>query len=776
VQAYLLLIMAAAVIAVSAATVYGFAWSSSKAQSEATRRMTLQSERSAASIATSIAVARSSAEGLAAQPGLAAGLRKQAPCQLSAEGTESFSKIRIDIVAPGGRVLCSSDPSLPARGSVHKGSGWLGASLRKPSTLVDAHATDAVTRAPALVIAHSVPGPRGPQATVAVLVHLPGTAATLARNFAGIQHAGLSVVERATGAVVSTSDLPADRPYRVRFGHSQATGKWVGLGGTRRLYGSADVRGTGWRVYSGVPSATVLADARGTLTRQVWVGILTLLILAFAAWLLNRRVAGPLRAIATAVARVGREPDAKRLGETGTAEIAALGRAFNTMLDLRAGQEAQLVYQASHDPLTGLPNRMVLREQLDEAVRSDPQAITAVLWFGVDRLDIVNDSFGHDVGDSVLVAVASRLSATLRPSDTLAHFGGEEFVVLSEHLCAGESVELAKRLHRCLEEPFRGPDGDIVIHGSIGIAEADGSASNPEQLLRQADSAMREARRTSRNFCRFDRGLQDRATQHLKMEHDLWQALKRDEFVVHYQPVMDLSSGRIVGAEALVRWCHPDRGMIPPLDFIPVAEQTGQIVPIGHVVLERACRQAAAWRAAGHPLRISVNVAVAQLLDDGFVADVAAILSETGLRPEHLCLEVTESSLLSAGGLGTAGIEELRRLGVRISIDDFGTGYSSLSYLHQMPVDELKIDRSFISRLGNDVRDRHLVTAILGMARALDLTVVAEGVETEEQRELLAGFHCSLAQGYLFSAPQPAEGFVALLEAQPTPLRPLVAA
>jgi diguanylate cyclase (GGDEF)-like protein len=445
------------------------------------------------------------------------------------------------------------------------------------------------------------------------------------------------------------------------------------------------------------------------------------------------------------------------------------------MLDVRAGHEAQLVYQAGHDPLTGLPNRMVLREQLDEALRRDQQEATAVLWFGVDRLDVVNDSFGHDVGDRVLVAVASRLEAALRPEHTLARFGGDQFVVLAENLRPGEAGKLAERLHRCLEEPFAGPEADIVIQGSIGIAEARHAASNPEQLLRQADSAMREARRTSRSVCRFDRALQDRATQHLKVEHDLWQALKRDEFVVHYQPLLELSSGRIVAAEALVRWRHPERGMIPPLDFIPVAEQTGQIVPIGRVVLAHACRQAAAWRAAGHPLRISVNVAVAQLHDDGFVAEVAEMLAETGVLPDQLCLELTESSLLSAGGRASARIEALRHLGVRIAIDDFGTGYSSLSYLHQMPVDELKVDRSFISRLTHDVRDRHLVAAIMGMAHALDLTVVAEGVETDEQREVLAGFDCSLAQGYLFAPPQPAEDFFALLEGERPQLRPVAA-
>jgi EAL domain-containing protein (putative c-di-GMP-specific phosphodiesterase class I) len=366
----------------------------------------------------------------------------------------------------------------------------------------------------------------------------------------------------------------------------------------------------------------------------------------------------------------------------------------------------------------------------------------------------------------VLIVVASRLSAVLRPGDSLARFGAAEFVVLCGELDGSDAAELAQRLHGCLEEPFPGPQADIVIQGSIGIAEAGGSGVGPDELLRQADSAMREARRTGLPFCRFDRALQDRATQHLRIEHDLRQALNRDELVVHYQPLMDLRSGRIVGAEALVRWHHPERGMVPPLDFIPVAEQTGQIVQIGRVVLEQACSQAVAWHAAGHALRISVNVAVAQLRDHGFAAEVARVLAQTGLAADQLCLEITESSLLNVAGPAAAGIEALRRLGVRIAVDDFGTGYSSLAYLHQMPVDELKIDRAFVSRLERDERGRHLVLAIMRMARALDLAVVAEGVETRGQHELLSRFDCHLAQGYLFSPPRPADELVALLHDQ----------
>jgi diguanylate cyclase (GGDEF)-like protein len=593
---------------------------------------------------------------------------------------------------------------------------------------------------------------------------LPPTAAARAHSFGGINHAAFSVVNQATGAVLASSVLPANRLARVRFEHLQSTGDWKGIDGSRRLFGSARVPGTNWRVYSGVPRSTVLADARDTLTREALLGILALLILALAAWALNRRVAAPLRAIARHVgAQMGAEPDESRIHESGTAEIAALARGFNAMLDVRAGHEAQLAYQASHDPLTGLPNRVALREQLAVALRDETRTGHTVMCVGIDRLDVINDSFGHDVGERLLAAVVTRLSNMVRPGDTLARFGGDEFVVVCGDLACGEETGLAEPLQACFEEPFAGPDGDVVIHASIGIAEL-GAAGSADELLRQADSAMREARRTGVAFSRFDRALQDRATRQVRVENDLRQAVKRDEFVVHYQPLLDLRSGRIVGAEALVRWSHPQRGVVPPIDFVPLAEQTGQIVQIGRLVLEKACHQAAAWRLSGQALRISVNAAVAQLRDRGFAADVARILDETGLPAEQLCLEITESSLLNAAGSGIAGIEALRRLGVRIAIDDFGTGYSSLAYLHQMPVDELKIDRSFVSRLERDERDRHLVVAILGMAHALDLSVVAEGVETDMQHELLRRFGCELAQGYLFSPPRSADEFAGLLE------------
>jgi EAL domain-containing protein (putative c-di-GMP-specific phosphodiesterase class I) len=314
-------------------------------------------------------------------------------------------------------------------------------------------------------------------------------------------------------------------------------------------------------------------------------------------------------------------------------------------------------------------------------------------------------------------------------------------------------------MHDALVEPFAAPGAEVVIRASIGISVAWSSTTAPDELVRESVAAMRHAKSAGQATSVYDETLQVRATYQLDVERDLRRALDNGELVVHYQPLVDVDGGSVVGAEALVRWQHPERGMVPPLEFIPVAEQSGQIVDVGAFVLASACRDAAAWAAAGHPLRVSVNVAVSQLQGREFARQVSDVLAQTGLPPHLLCLEITESSLMRSDQRRSEGLAALRDLGVHLAIDDFGTGYSSLAYLHSLPVDELKIDRSFVNRLATDMRDRHLVQAIIGMATALGLTIGAEGVETEEQLAYLRERGCDVAQGYLFSPPQPADVF-----------------
>jgi diguanylate cyclase (GGDEF)-like protein len=420
-----------------------------------------------------------------------------------------------------------------------------------------------------------------------------------------------------------------------------------------------------------------------------------------------------------------------------------------------------LEHQATHDPLTGLPNTVLLRDRLEQALRRDRSgARVAVLSLGIDRFRTLNDALGSDAGDRVLIEIGDRLTAALRPGDTLARIGGDQFVVLCEDIDdAKQAACVTKRLRAGLDEPFHPTAEPVAVSCSVGISMAAGQARPPSatQLLREADSAMHQAKAAGSGWNLSDHSQQVRATAYLDTERALRAALDRDELRVYYQPLLDVATGRITGAEALVRWQHPTRGLVPPMEFIPVAEETGQIGAIGAFVLTEACFEAARWAIAGHPMTVSVNVAVGQLRDQGFVASVRAALAAANLLPARLCLEVTESSMMRASGTETKALEELRRLGVRLAIDDFGTGYSSLAYLHQLPVDELKIDRSFINRIAAGNRDAHLVEAIMGMAHALGLEVVAEGVETAVQLEFLAELGCQQAQGYLFSPPISAE-------------------
>ena len=754
-RTYLVLIVGAAVVAVAAASAYGFLWSAREARIRAMSAMALQAERGATAVADALAGGRRTVADLSARSDRRAVLARPEDCSLTATAGR-----RIDIVDPRGGVACSSDPAV-ATGDVHAGSDWLATALRSPGLVVDPDATDGATGRRAVVITMPIDRAEPGAGTVALFVDVAAAASLLSRNYASSDDVGFTLVDRVSGEVISASEGSVGGAFPAR-----TSGDWEGADGARRLFGSAPVAGVGWRVFAGVRRSAVLADARGALMRNLLVGVLSLLVVIAAAWTLERRVAGPLRRIIDAVSRAGGGLDGTRAREDGAAELVALAREFNSMLDVRAGHEAQLLHQATHDPLTGLPNKALLGGQLAEALAGE--ADVAVFCVGLERLDIVTDGLGHDAGDHVVVEVARRLSKALDPQATLARFAGAEFVVICPGIGDERAGPIAGRLLGCLERPFRGPDAGIVMTGSVGVAVGRAGTS-PEQLLREADSAMREARMSGHGWMLFDRAMQLRATRHLAIEHDLWQALRHGELTVRYQPLIDIGSGRVVAAEALVRWEHPQRGLVPPLDFIPTAEETGQISAIGRFVLAEACDQAAAWAVAGHPLRMSVNVAVGQLRDPAFPGLVSAVLSETGLTPDRLCLEITESSLLREADHSAAELVRLKQLGIDLAMDDFGTGYSSLAYLRHLPVDELKIDRSFISRLGRAGRDRHLVEAIVGMAQALDLAVVAEGVESDEQLEFLRGLGCKLAQGYLFSPAVPADELLALASASRSP-------
>jgi diguanylate cyclase (GGDEF)-like protein/PAS domain S-box-containing protein len=425
--------------------------------------------------------------------------------------------------------------------------------------------------------------------------------------------------------------------------------------------------------------------------------------------------------------------------------------------------EAELTHQARHDPLTGLPNRVLLWEQIRE-VLSDRRAgdgSLALLFFDLDNFKLVNDSLGHVAGDQLLVEVASRLQQSVRDGDAVARFGGDEFVVLCRRIAsADDAVALADRLLREVARPMVLCDQELVITASIGVVVTDDLSSDVESLVADADVAMYQAKERGKNgLAFFDEGARSEFQERLSLASDLRRALDREELSVAFQPVVDVESGVLVGVEALLRWVHPTRGPVPPVDVVTVAEETGLIGAVGTWVLRAACRQFAAWRAefgAGAPGYVAVNVSGHQLMRDDLQHTVEAALAEAGLRGEDLCLELTESVLMGDVEAALTAMNGLKAQGVRFAIDDFGTGYSSLAYLKRFPVELLKVDRSFVSNLTDGGEDAAIVAAVVALGQALGLSVVAEGVEFADQMDELREVGCSFAQGYLLGRPVPA--------------------
>ena len=424
----------------------------------------------------------------------------------------------------------------------------------------------------------------------------------------------------------------------------------------------------------------------------------------------------------------------------------------------RKGLEEELRRQAFHDSLTGLANRALFADRLEHALartRRFGQPI-AVLFIDLDDFKTVNDSLGHGAGDRLLIAVAGRLVGAVRTGDTIARMGGDEFAVLIEDPAeAGAPTAVAERLLAALEAPFEHGTKELFVHASVGVAASTSSGQTADDLLRDADVSMYTAKSNGKNRVEvFVPSMHEAALARLALKGDLERALERNEFALVYQPIMNLETGRIAGVEALLRWHHPRRGTVGPTDFIPVAEETGLIVPLGRWVLEQACQQARAWDGeTSKRLTMSVNVSARQIQEPGYVAEVAQVLAATGLAPERLTLELTESVLMQDVEATATTLGSLKALGIRLAIDDFGTGYSSLSYLRRFPIDELKIDRSFVATMNAGPDQSALVRSILKLGETLHLETVAEGIEEADQLAELQTLGAGLGQGYYFAKP-----------------------
>jgi len=427
----------------------------------------------------------------------------------------------------------------------------------------------------------------------------------------------------------------------------------------------------------------------------------------------------------------------------------------------------QLRHLATHDALTGLPNRVLLDDRLEQAIAHAKRGGQpfALLMVDLDRFKLVNDSMGHRAGDELLRTIAQRLQGSVRSVDTVARVGGDEFVLVLSPAEIGEARTVARKVIEAIREPMNLAGGDVHVSASAGIAMYPADGVTNEMLLSNADSAMYCAKNRGRNQLQhYERGMDEATRERVKRETDLHGALERGEFELHYQPKVEAGTGCVNGAEALIRWRHPEQGIIAPGDFIPLAEDCGLIIPIGEWVVREACRQARSWQKEGLPaLRVAVNVSASQFRQDDFLEMVRGALDAAGLEPRHLELELTESAVMTNPEESTAMLEKLSAMGVLVSVDDFGTGYSSMSYLRRFPIDKLKIDRTFVKDLASRPEDASIVQAIISLAHSLRLKVVAEGVETSDQLRALREMNCDQYQGFHFSPPLPAEEFANLL-------------
>ncbi|MEB3213739.1 MAG: EAL domain-containing protein, partial [Leptolyngbyaceae bacterium] len=432
-----------------------------------------------------------------------------------------------------------------------------------------------------------------------------------------------------------------------------------------------------------------------------------------------------------------------------------------TDITLQKKTESQLFHAAFHDTLTGLPNRAMLLKRLETFLRrshNTPDYMFAVLFLDFDRFKVVNDSLGHNVGDQLLVEIAQRLQQSLRRSDMVARLGGDEFIMLLEGIYDLASItDLAERIQQKLKTPFSIHGHDIVSTASIGIVVCDSAYKHAEEVLRDADICMYRAKESGRaQYIVFHPDMHTGTLDRLKSENDLRDALKREEFTLNYQPIVKLATGEFVGFEALIRWHHPEKGWVSPGEFIPLAEETGLIVPIGAWTLDRACIQVRQWNLSfskDTPFSISVNLSTNQIAQPDLIHQIRQTLEHSQLSASQLKIEITESVIMENLDVACSKLQALRDMGIQIYIDDFGTGYSSLGYLQKLPVDVLKIDRSFVKNIGVDVGSEEIIRAIVMLADGLGKTVIAEGIETVDQQQWLSRLGCQYAQGYLFSRP-----------------------
>jgi diguanylate cyclase (GGDEF)-like protein len=495
----------------------------------------------------------------------------------------------------------------------------------------------------------------------------------------------------------------------------------------------------------------------------LWIAIMGFVLAVAMAVLVGRKLTRSVRTLASASQRIAAGHYSTPVSVESDDELGELARAFTQMQTAIGEREERILYQSQHDHLTGLANRSLALQMLARAIATAESGGygAAVLVLDINRFKAVNDAFGHAVGDQVLQAVAGRLRDSVKQRDTCVRLDGDEFLVVLESASAAQADSVALRLYSVLSEVIPLPDVQLSVDASFGVAVYPQDGRDPEILIRRAAIAMFHAKQSARPVACYEQGWDERNLRRLSLLQDLKAALASDGLHLVFQPKLSLSDDSYLGAEVLLRWRHPQLGALSPDEFIPLAESSGNISLLTLWVLEHAIAQLAAWQAARMNIRLSVNISALDLLQKNFVGDVERLLARHGVSARHLCLELTESSLMQEAQQSLAALASLQALGLRLSVDDFGTGYSSLSQLRKMPVDEIKIDKSFVLNLAESAEDQVIVRSTIELGHNMGLQVVAEGVENERSREILRSLGCDMVQGYLLSKPIPADEFAA---------------